>query len=325
VRAFGYVLLGLIVYGSFYPFIGGADAVRRLPLLFDIGHLILSDIIENMLAFVPMGVAFALTPDRQIRRRDFITAIVVAFLLQIGQLWMPHRQPAISDAVFNILGLLLGAGVAIAVRLLGTDSRSMSPVGLALVSLFFFHVGLTVLAWMGLAGQFEKYRLLVEWQQSRPMLPWLTWLAGGVAMVPLLRPKLRQWARVAAGLIICTLLWTGLTPVHPVPQSFNWIPFKSLIFGFSWGLAASLAWKLFAYATLTRLLMLSRVRAQAAVPMVVLLVLLLELAQTRLGSGTPDISEPILALLCAWSIVQEVRIHAQRVEGGRRTGLRHFR
>lgn len=323
-RGFGYVLLGLIVYGSLYPFKGGADALARLPQLFDFRHMIGSDVVENILAFIPIGVALALTPDRRTRRLDYFVVVAVAILLQVAQLWMP-RQPALSDAVFNTIGLGAGVWMAGLVRWLGTGSQSASPVGLALVGLFALHVVLVLAVWSGLAGRFDALRLVGEWQLSAPLSPWLTLLAGLVAMLPLLRPRRRQWARVASGVLVCALLWEGLTPVIPGHAAMLWVPFKSLITGFSWGLAISLTWKLFAYGALTRLLMLSRIRAQLAVPVVVVLAFVLEVAQTRLGGGAPDITEPLLALLCAWGITQEARVHALRVDGGRRNGLRFFR
>jgi VanZ family protein len=324
VRGFGYVLLGLIVYGSLYPFNWGHGAVVRLPQLVDFRHLILSDVIENIVAFIPIGVALALTADRRARRRDYLIAIVVAVLLQVAQLWLP-RQPALSDAMANSLGLGLGVWAAGLVRWLGTRSTTASPVGLALVGLFGLHVALGVVVWLGLGGSFDRFRLLDEWRLSLHVQPFLPWLAGLVAILPLLHPRRRQWARGAAILLVAALVWDGVTPITFQQLPFVWIPFKSLITGFSWGLAISLTWKLFAYGALTRLLMLSRIRAQLAVPLVVVLVFALEIAQTRLGSGSPDITEPLLALLCAWGITQEARVHALRVDGGRRTGLRYFR
>lgn len=324
-RSFGYVLLALIVYGSIYPFSFGGNAMLRLPELLDFRHLIGSDVIENILAFVPMGVAFRLSADPARRRLDFILAAAIALLLQLIQLWIPSRQPALSDAIWNIAGLALGAWLTTTLRWVGSGSRALSPVGLALLALFGVHVYLALSVWHGVGGSYEQMRLTLDWRQSHGLEPALPWLAGILAAAPLLRPRLKTGARIAAVALLVVLLWQGLTPLTMIPRPFQWIPIRGLITGFSWGLAITLSWKLFAFGALTRLLMLSGVRARSASLVVVCLVLAIEIAQSRIGSGSPDITDPLLALLCAWGIVQEASVHAHRVGGAMRDGLRYFR
>jgi VanZ family protein len=324
-RGFGYVLLGLIVYASIYPFEFGRGAVARLPLLFDLHNQIASDIVENILAFVPMGVAFRLTASRRQQRVDFVIAAGVAVLLQILQLWIPGRQPALTDAVWNGVGLGLGAWATTALRWVGDGPRALSPVGLALILLFGLHLAVVGFIHSGSAGSAEQQRLLFDWANSRGLLPALPWAAGALTFAPLLKPRLKTLARLAAAGLIFILLWQGLTPVTWVKVPFQWVPLRSFMMGLSWNLVATITWKLFLFGALTRVLMLSGVRSGQALAGVCVLVLGVEIAQSLLGSGSPDITDPLLALLCAWGVVQEASVHAQRVGGGRRDGLRHFR
>ncbi len=324
-RGFGYVLLALITYGSIYPFQFAAGAGARLGGLVDIWHQIPSDVVENILAFLPIGVAFQLTPERRVRQRDFVIAGLVAIALQLVQLWLPTRNPALTDAFWNIMGLGAGAWATGLLRWVGDRPAALSPVGLALLSLFVLHLLLAAFVLSGHAGSFEAWRLKAEWRVSHWVVPTLPWVAGALSVAPLLRPRMKQAARMAVVALLVAIIWQGLTPITFVHIPFQWVPIKGLISGFTWNLAVTLVWKIFAYAALTRLLMLAAVPPRATLVFVVVLVLLIEVAQSRLGSGTPDITEPLLALLCAWGILQEASVHAMRVGGGRREGLRRYR
>jgi glycopeptide antibiotics resistance protein len=324
-RSFGYILLALISYASIWPFVFGANAVARLPQLVDIWHQIPTDVVENILAFVPMGVAFRLTEEKHIRRRDFALAAAIAVVLQLIQLWMPNRQPALTDAVWNCVGLAIGAWATSGLRWIGDGPRALSPVGLALMLLFALHLALQLFIWSGEAGAFEKGRLSWEWTSTQGLALLLPWGAALLATLPLLRPRLKTMARLAVAALFLVFAWQGLTPMTGVTMPIQWVPLKGLIHGFSWGLAATLAWKLFVFGALTRLLMLSGLRNGLAMGAVVLLVVLIEVGQHFLGSGSPDVTDPLMALLCAWGVVQEASVHAQRIGGGLRAGLRHFR
>ncbi len=324
-RGFGYVLLALIAYGSIYPFQFATGAGARLGGLVDIWHQIPSDVIENILAFLPIGVAFRLTSERRVRRLDFVIAGLVAILLQLVQLWLPTRNPALTDAFWNTVGLGAGAWATGLLRWVGDRPAAFSPVGLALLSLFVLHILIALFVWSGHGGGFEAYRLKTEWRASNWLTPVLPWLAGALAMAPLLRPRMKQAARLAVTALLVTIIWQGLTPITFVHIPFQWVPIKGLISSFTWNLALTIVWKIFAYAALTRLLMLAAAPPRPTLVFVVALVLLIEIAQSRLGSGTPDITEPLLALLCAWGILQEASVHAMRVGGGRREGLRRYR
>jgi glycopeptide antibiotics resistance protein len=324
-RGFGYVLLALIVFGSLWPFQFGGHGVARILQSLDLWPMLLADVIENILAFVPMGVAFRLTENQRARRLDLAIAVLVAFGLQVAQLWLPARNPALSDALWNSFGLAIGAWAVTSLRWIGDGPRAFSPVGLALMLLFVLYLGLQLFIWLGNAGAFEKGRLSWEWTSTKGLALLLPWGAGLLACLPLLRPRLKRMARLAALVLIMIFAWQGLTPVTGITMPIQWVPMKGLLVGFSWGLAATLTWKLFVFGALTRLLLLSGLRNGLAMTAVTLLVTLIELGQHVLGSGSPDVTDPLLALLCAWGVVQEASVHAQRIGGGLRSGLRHFR
>lgn len=109
-------VVALIVYGSLFPFHyqahepGWADLTRLLQP--SPAGLSLSDVVANILLFVPYGLLLA-SPLLQGRRLPAALAgVALALGVQVLQFWFPHRDPSGMDAVFNGIGLLLGWGAA---------------------------------------------------------------------------------------------------------------------------------------------------------------------------------------------------------------------
>jgi VanZ family protein len=113
-----FITLFLISYGSLYPFDFSArgGGMAELRAMFDDLALPSSkgDLIGNILLFVPPGLLIAW---RNPVAGPAVTALAafrlglaafLAFALQVAQIWLPSRVPALGDVFTNIFGLLLG-------------------------------------------------------------------------------------------------------------------------------------------------------------------------------------------------------------------------
>ena len=111
------LVLGLIVYGSLYPFLWNFAAPQAFIWS---GHLGRMDLIENIILFMPLGGLLGWAGLGRQRRWVFfavwfVLALGVASALQWGQKYLP-RTPALSDIVFNMAGFVLGWGAGSAAR-----------------------------------------------------------------------------------------------------------------------------------------------------------------------------------------------------------------
>ena len=105
----------LIAYGSLYPFDFAAAPDGAFSILFSQATLFSSigDALGNIGLFIPWGLLGVLTIAQ---RRGMASAIVqtlligflVAFALQIAQIWVPTRTPALSDVFWNMVGCIAG-------------------------------------------------------------------------------------------------------------------------------------------------------------------------------------------------------------------------
>lgn len=118
-RLFWLSLAG-IAYGSLYPFklhglaTGWADFVAFISHWH--GHQSKSDIVGNILLFIPAGYFFSTGwPQARVFRtlKTAIGLVLFAFSLQVIQLWLAYRVPEIRDVLWNTVGLAIGLGVAL--------------------------------------------------------------------------------------------------------------------------------------------------------------------------------------------------------------------
>ena len=127
----------LVTYGSLYPFGFRADDASWPHFLEFITDWSIrtsrGDFIANILLFGPIGfvglLASRLDGERRVPLRLTMTlALLLAFALQVAQLWIPGRSPEVGDALINTLGLAFGIGAArVILRLnLSTASRNHS-------------------------------------------------------------------------------------------------------------------------------------------------------------------------------------------------------
>lgn len=105
------LVLGLIVYGSLFPF--QWDFASPQDFIWS-GRVGLIDLIENVILFAPLGGLLGWAGQARQRRWVFfflwfVLALVVASALQWLQKYLP-RTPALSDVVFNMAGFVLGWG-----------------------------------------------------------------------------------------------------------------------------------------------------------------------------------------------------------------------
>jgi hypothetical protein len=171
------------------------------------------DVLGNVLLFVPVGVlawlSFESRPSRPGRRLAFITlsCLVFAFALQVAQIWLPRRSPAVSDVFWNGIGLALGLVLANALReplqrvLAQRHSRHDKAYGMAALWL--------VIAWWPLLPLLKRSLLKDTWLQIVDTGSWqfvdLIEPALGMAIVVFLMRGMR-WRLFAA----CALFLVAL-------------------------------------------------------------------------------------------------------------------
>jgi glycopeptide antibiotics resistance protein len=110
-----------IVYGSLYPFEFRWAAIPLDAALHELhvdlrGKWSKSNILANVMLFMPFGLfgATTLIAQRAWRRWCLLLAggALLAFGLQVVQLWLPARYSDFGDGVLNMLGLVLGGVLA---------------------------------------------------------------------------------------------------------------------------------------------------------------------------------------------------------------------
>lgn len=125
--AYLFAIACLISYGSLYPFSFLPASEGAFAKLFFESDLFSSrgDVLGNIGLFVPWGLFGILvwSPKRGFGGAAAWTigvGFVLAFFLQLIQVWIPVRSASIGDVVWNVAGCLLGAGVG---RMLATRPR----------------------------------------------------------------------------------------------------------------------------------------------------------------------------------------------------------
>lgn len=199
-----WICLLLVTHGSLYPwqFAWPAAGLRAAWLeLWTVSAwwTSLGDVVGNVVLFVPVGVLMLLHLEGSVPARWRLPAMlllgsVFAWLLQALQIFVPARDPELSDVAWNALGLLIGAGLAQLLRALaaGPWARGLREHGLALA---------LVALW-----------LLLEWW---PLTPTIDWQQVKDALKPLLRDP--AWhplsaAEAALGVLSLAHLLRGLRP-----------------------------------------------------------------------------------------------------------------
>ena len=146
-RVFLLAMVAFIVYGSLYPF-------DFLPEPATIDHFYAewhmfdnrSDAIDNFMLFVPLGIGlhvhYASLRARAVA--SVLAVLVLAVGIQLVQLYLPSRTAAVSDALWNTVGMVAGLLMASRVHPLVAARMSRDDAGhdffaLLMLMLWFFY------------------------------------------------------------------------------------------------------------------------------------------------------------------------------------------
>lgn len=170
-----------ITYGSLYPF----EFIPAQVSLRDIVVILLNDwrdelgipnIFANIILFVPYGLFGALAFPRQTTSmRLYIvlsTAAILAFGIQVVQIWFPFRVPTVADGLINMGGVLLGMTLALfppirsALSGLGNKTEHTHVLPFLLLLTWFAY------RWLPFVPTLDVYMLI---QGLKPLLLHLEW------------------------------------------------------------------------------------------------------------------------------------------------------
>lgn len=120
---FSVLYLLMLVYGTLFPLSGWgvpSGGFFRYFLEADPARLSATDIITNVLVYMPAGVLWASLLSYRLRWPAAVLIATVAgaalsFTLEALQVFLPARNSALSDLVLNTLGTAIGGGAALLV------------------------------------------------------------------------------------------------------------------------------------------------------------------------------------------------------------------
>lgn len=351
------VMVALVVYGSLFPF----DYQAHQASWADVWQLLRpgnvrysrSDLIGNILLFVPLGLLLVSPLLRSRVCLALLAGVLLALGVQYLQFWFPQRDPSGVDALLNVVGMLLGWGLGhLAVPWLQRSVATKLPrphfalLASALMLLWLADRWFPVVPTLDIQNVRNGLKPLLDWSDVdrldvlRHLVGWLvflrlarysllqrlgtvSWAAlcvlivvveplflnnavgpdnlVGLIIALLLAPLLRS-GPVSLALVTCALV--GLIVASALEPfrfawvgGFQWVPFAGSLTGDPLTALPVLLEKLYWYGSLVffaRYLGLSH--ASTAI-WVGLLLLTVELVQLWLPERTPEITDPLLALL----------------------------
>jgi len=354
-----YLVIALIFYGSLYPF----DFDFSSLSYFDASELLggdrvvtrRGDVLGNIGLFVPFGAIgmLALGPARSTAARVVLLILAgffVAAAAQVLQLFLPSRDAALGDILWNLAGCALGAAVvapaAVRSRLLVQVDTALPLFPLLLLACWAVGTLAPFVPSIDLQAYKESVKpllvlpsilsvpflrgcvtwLALAWLVDRHWPQWAAglWLACaalatvlarivivqnsisaseilGIVLALMLWPVLRRQHRAAAYLlagVVLLVVVASLEPFdfQPVARSFSWIPFSGGLSGSMLVNIKAMATKAFLLGAVIYLMTVVGLRLGVATALVFLLSAVLEIAQIWIGSHTPEITDPLLAL-----------------------------
>lgn len=203
--ALAWVLAALATYGSLFPFdFSEPELLGRSWTGFWSDWRVwtsLGDVVGNVILFVPLGVAqaWALTHRSAARGTWLIhgaLAVLLALLLQVAQMFIPSRDPALADVIWNAMGLGFGMALGSALhRWRGPEHARDKGASHAAMYL--------LIAWVAL--------------ELAPLMPTIDWQNIKNAIKPLMR---LEWSMskslhtVSFALVLASLLSMVIDPTR---------------------------------------------------------------------------------------------------------------
>lgn len=263
-----------IVYGSLYPWHFYA---RQLPgnpvwMLLHSWSLHDSDIVVNVLLYAPLGMFGFLSMKGRIGAPIAI-GFALSCSMELLQLFDAGRDAGALDVVSNTAGAALGVGCG---------------------------------------ALFERYRLGGSWlllicfavYQVLPHAVNGLWVNSieWLAVARLIWPRRFRWAsQVLAALFAGLIVIRGLAPYHftSAAAHFSWVPFGVMFQSNRMAALSIVLGKTFVYGTFVWLLRDSGWRMRYAAAAAAATLAAIEVTQMYLPGRTPEITDPLLALILA--------------------------
>lgn len=364
-----YLICALISYGSLFPFEIEAAPAGAWAELLATWHKTSSrgDLLGNIILFVPMGMVGVWCYGRKPWQLAtvFILAFVLAFALQILQIYIPSRDPSLQDVLWNTVGTGIGMGLALVVpkQTLARENLNLKNNALFLLLLMgawlcyrlmpfiptidfqsikdslkplllhpqlnglgLFHDSLAWAAFACMLAAFIKAQnpLPLPRRQHLAILTGialatfcgeililqntlsLTNLTGavlGIALWWFWPQRLGGITTPLALMLALMLILKGLSPFQLSPQAaeFHWLPFHGFIEGSMIMNSTVLFEKFFLYGALLWLLQQEGAGPRFALMTTLILTTGIEIGQLFFVGHTPEITEPFLVLLIAYS------------------------
>lgn len=178
-------------------------------------------------------------------------------------------------------------------------------------------------AWLVIASLLQRMRRGMKLDNYLPVLMLATFtlevfivanvvhasnVAGALLAIALWWGLFRNTTWQASGLaaMLCAMLVAaGLEPfvLNPAPAAFNWLPFRGLLGGSMYLNVLAICEKVFLYGSLIYLLWQTRLSQTAGVLVGVAVVSFIEFAQTFFTRHTPEITDPLLLVLAALTML----------------------
>ncbi len=361
---FIFVLIVILIgYGSLYPFNfheAHLSNINFLQWLFNWEHRTTrGDILGNVLLFIPFGFFGALSLRKQLQKNFWfwsllfiVSGVSYALFLQVLQIYLPSRVSTSGDALFNLLGLMLGFcfSVFIASRHLAhwlDNDNLVAHLSIPLIlcicwlsyQLFPFIPSLDFQEIKNSIKASINLRSLNLWDITDRLILWTvfwycldkthlikinTWKAigflVGLYVIELLIMhnhmslnsliaglcscfiifKLNriphQWLTL---LLICLIVVRGLYPFHFRDDAvvFQWMPFIGFLEGSMWRNSYVLFEKLFIYGAAYYVMTEWIGDKRKSILWISCILLIIEILQVWIINRTPEITDPILAIL----------------------------
>jgi glycopeptide antibiotics resistance protein len=298
------IVIGLILYGSTYPWkFGHGHAAWRASFN-------AADFAVNVAVYIPLGLFGRLAFGARRPWIPVLLALGLSISVELLQSVMSVRRSSVYDIVANAVGTALGMAAAAALQRIGRDRRTDARAIILLLcgcSFFVFPVQGSSVA---LAAVVLAAGVLLERAGARPVE---IWLAVGAAAVWARQPSLgavagwvlflllRARPRLAASTFLAAVIFIGLWPFQARAETtnFNWLPFGGLLEAEWVHSVRILSQKLYLYGSGVWLLQRAGATMTRSAIAVAIVLFAIEAAHVHLAGRTPDITDPLLAILAA--------------------------